>query len=158
MGEFNVEITGLDKALSKITRYTNVTPEKVKKAMIQTGYAIETEAKKNVPVDSGNLKSNITTSWSGDGPGQEKDGVGKPPAVPGEETVVVGSNVEYAKYQEFGFHGEVKVKAHTRGGSGVKAHTRKVNYAGKPYLYPAFQKKKGMLKKKLDKAVELDKT
>ena len=158
MGEFNVEITGLDKALSKITRYTNVTPEKVKKAMIQTGYAIEAEAKKGAPVDTGHLAASVSTSWSGDGPDQGKDGVGKPPAVPGEETVVVGSNVEYAKYQEFGFHGEVKVKAHTREGSGVKAHTRKVNYAGKPYLYPAFQKKKGMLKKKLDKAVELDKT
>jgi len=158
MGEFSVEITGLDKALNRIKRYANVTPEKVKKAMILTGYAIEAAAKKGAPVDTGNLAASISTSWSGDGPDQGKEGVGTPPTAPGEESVVVGSNVEYAKYQEFGFHGEIKVKAHTRGGSGVKAHTRKVNYAGKPYLYPAFQKKKGMLIKKLDKAVELEKT
>ena len=67
-----------------------------------------------------------------------------------------GSNLEYADYHEFGFHGTVQVRAHerraarTRTASGkfrkraadagthsVRAHTRDVNYAGRPYARPA---------------------
>lgn len=74
-----------------------------------------------------------------------------------------GSNLEYADYHEFGFHGTVQVRAHERraarrklasafGPRGkdkfsrrrkdspvvhVNAFTRDVNYPGKPYARPA---------------------
>ena len=76
-----------------------------------------------------------------------------------------GSNLDYADYHEFGFKGSVAVRAHRRraartrlasawGARGkdkfrarpknaaehdVKAHTREVNYAGKPYARPALR-------------------
>ncbi len=74
----------------------------------------------------------------------------------------IGTNTDYAPYHEFGFHGEESVRAHTRRASrtkkasawgargkdvfgrraskatfGVRAHERRVNYAGHPYLRPA---------------------
>lgn len=87
----------------------------------------------------------------------------------------IGSNVPYAAYHEFGFHGVENVKSHLRvasleiarknklgtvflvqrGGSkrlakslkryditnitGVRAHTRKIDYDGRPYLRPALE-------------------
>jgi hypothetical protein len=96
----------------------------------------------------------------------------------------IGSNVKYAAFHEFGFHGTESVRAHTRvvghvGSKGeslptrkavmdnkgnvafyqdirpgfvrmglsnfkglgtVKAHTRKVDYAGRPFIGPALEK------------------
>lgn len=105
----------------------------------------------------------------------------------------VGSNVKYAAYHEFGFHGTVNVRAHTRvmqnfneSGSEVpfapgrvvsgvlqtrkqvarrqkrgfvavqfvRAHSRRVNYAGKPYVRPALEKSGPVIIAELNK--ELD--
>lgn len=52
----------------------------------------------------------------------------------------IGTNVVYAAYHEFGFHGVVNVKAHSRLGHAVKAHERHVDYAGKPFLRPGLRK------------------
>ncbi len=80
-------------------------------------------------------------------------------------TGVIGTNVPYAAYHEFGFHGTVQVKGFNRvthlvngknqmlakggkknaaklktgfvGVSPVHAHPRRINYAGKPFLRPA---------------------
>jgi HK97 gp10 family phage protein len=49
----------------------------------QAGLIVEGQAKLNAPVDSGNLRSSITT--------EVKD-----------EEVIVGTNVEYAPYVEYG--------------------------------------------------------
>ena len=90
-----------------------------------------------------------------------------------EITGRIGSNLPYAAYHEFGFHGVENVSAHSRvtelavhkgkAGAGVfivqrgtkklsrsqktgfagvtfvKAHSRKVDYAGRPYLRPALE-------------------
>ena len=76
--------------------------------------------------------------------------------VPGRGVVgKFGNNVKYARYHEFGFHGSVSVRAHERlvrglqGGAGkpadqvfrfVKAHRRRVDYAGRPFAAPALKK------------------
>lgn len=49
----------------------------------------------------------------------------------------VGTNISYGAYHEFGFRGVANVRGHMRRGHQVRAHTRNVNYAGRPYLRPA---------------------
>lgn len=65
----------------------------------------------------------------------------------------VGVMVAYAAYHEFGYHGTVQVRAHSRqqasrdimrgrrkvasGTANVRAHSRNVNYDGHPYARPA---------------------
>lgn len=55
----------------------------------------------------------------------------------------IGTNVKYAGIHERGFVGPVSVPGHTRktkrGFSFVRAHTRQLNYAGKPFLRPAVE-------------------
>jgi phage gpG-like protein len=116
----------------------------------------------------------------------------------------VGDNVKYAAYHEFGFHGTVNVRAHTRinrffkkstgetmelrrkfvsdtgevlgfresntrvlgrlrqkkiAGLGfvsqlVKAHQRKVNYAGKPFVSPALDEGQPIILEKITKGLD----
>jgi len=61
--------------------------------------------------------------------------------VPGRGVVGrIGTNVRYGAYHEFGFHGVVNVRAHTRGDQFVGSHTRNVNYGGKPFVRPGLKK------------------
>lgn len=57
--------------------------------------------------------------------------------VEGNDYAEVGTNLVYAAYHEYGFHGRVQVSQHTRNGALVRAHGRNVNYPGRPYLRPA---------------------
>lgn len=50
----------------------------------------------------------------------------------GRVTMSFGSNVKYFAFHEFGFKGEVQVKAHTRrNGQAVRAHSRSLVYPGR---------------------------
>lgn len=85
----NINFEGLAGALNKIqdfkTRATQVIAEAVEKAALR----VEADAKDSCPVDTGRLRSSITT-----------DG---PRVISGEEiTAKVGTNVEYAPFVEFG--------------------------------------------------------
>ena len=100
----------------------------------------------------------------------------------------IGTNIPYAGYHEFGFHGTEAVRAHTRvisqtsakgiaiddrrqafdltfvesrkkaagrqrtgsvGVQFVKAHSRTVNYKGRPFLNPALEANLGMIKQQV---------
>lgn len=125
--------------------------ESAKGKLIMIGKAIEVDAVQNVPVDTGRLRSSISTNWSGSGKGRispmnrfvgaittlyntrismrdkesiENDGVGEPPEEEGKFTVVVGSNVFYSIYVEIG---------------GM--------HPPKPFLRPAYEKYRLMLQK-----------
>jgi len=110
----------------------------------------------------------------------------------------IGNAVKYAAFHEFGFHGVIHVKAHTRvvatldarGESidtrrayisdtgqflgwrdsrsraakrskavaftftqNVKAHTRKLDYAGRPFIKPALDKSMDVIKRELNAAL-----
>jgi HK97 gp10 family phage protein len=72
-------------------------------------------------------------------------------------TGIVGTNVSYAKFHEFGLHGSEHIKEHLRtikeafgrplkGGAKritVRAHERKVDYAGHPFMRPALEEFRG---------------
>lgn len=58
-----------------------------------------------------------------------------------DDYAVVGTNISYGAYHEFGFHGRVQVRQHTRHTAEndmlIRAHGRNVDYAGKPFMRPA---------------------
>lgn len=63
-------------------------------------------------------------------------------AVEGEKVRgAMGTNVVYGAFWEFGFHGLEGVRAHQRTVRGsavmVKAHTRKIDQVGRPFIRPA---------------------
>lgn len=79
----------------------------------------------------------------------------------------IGTNIKYAAYHEFGYHGIEQVKgftrAHTPGGKAaarkmrrgsvpfgfVRAHSRNVNYPGKPFLRPALEQTMSLINREL---------
>jgi phage gpG-like protein len=73
-----------------------------------------------------------------------------------------GSDVPYAAYHEHGFHGTIQVRTH-RGNRGAKrglttveftrAHQRKVNYAGRPFLRPALEEGEPIILEEIRKAL-----
>lgn len=103
-------------------------PEQIKQALIAVGMAAETHAKENCPYDTGRLRNSITFALAGQGANSPvyradftryKTKTGKtvirrkniksytykgtaPNAGGKENSVYIGSNVEYAKYVEGG--------------------------------------------------------
>jgi phage gpG-like protein len=55
------------------------------------------------------------------------------------DTVRVGTNQPYAAVHEYGFHGRVNVRAHTREGVPVRAHTRQMMMPERPHARPAMR-------------------
>lgn len=126
-------------------------PERMKKhlleAMKQSLYEVTKELKDRVPVKTGTLRR----SWNPQPPKANAEG-----GFDGK----VSTNLSYAAFMEFGFHGVEQVKAHTRNVKGglnrvstrvlgsiraafglgtggfVRAHSRTIDYAGKPYARP----------------------
>jgi HK97 gp10 family phage protein len=108
----NVESTGF-----RFTSLTNKVKQGVKKGSMKTGLKMERTSKQIVNVDTGRLKGSISTKQDSDG-----------------DTVKtkVGTNVEYAKAQEFG----------------------NAKFPGKPYLGPAFYQHKDDAKKDIKNGIK----
>lgn len=87
MAKFTVELKGGDRAVADIKRYYEKRKPQVERVILQAGHRIEYESKKRVPVDTGRLRSSLTTAED-----RKSD----------EFKVRVGTNVEYAPYVEFG--------------------------------------------------------
>ena len=86
MTSVNVRIEGLDKLARKANR-NHLLGGPLKRFFTSSAIAVQRNAKKRVPVDTGRLRRSIT---------YEVDAAGIP------LWAKVGSNVEYAPYQEFG--------------------------------------------------------
>lgn len=101
----------------------NSITERAKKKLIAVGFMIEREAKTLCPVDTGRLRASISTNWTDSGMLRGKtgtvvnaneyggqlaavesaaDGVGAPSHAHEKFAVVVGTNVHYAPFIEFG--------------------------------------------------------
>jgi len=114
---------------------------------------IQDAARRMAPVDTGQLQGSIQPS---------------PRTVdPGDLTGSVGTNVEYAAVQEFGFTGTVNVSAHKRTmeqGFGdpdnypmtvtVPAHTRRMDRQGTFFLTKATQQAKQTFNKRMADAAQ----
>lgn len=106
----------------------------VEKALVKGGLLVERDAKILCPVDTGRLRASITHRLEG-------AGSTKP-------TVLVGTNVEYAPYVEFG-HGGREVGKASRSGATLYAG----GFVGKPYLFPALRQNRDRIKELVTEAV-----
>jgi hypothetical protein len=82
----------------------------LRKKIVAIGFQIEGDAKRNCPVDTGRLRSSISTNWTNSGMATGKvdgriqsDGIGNPANSDKDKfTVVVGTNVVYGIFIELG--------------------------------------------------------
>lgn len=88
----------------------------VLRALEKMGGTAETHAKKLCPVDTGRLRASITHKYAG------------------EETELVGTNVDYAPYVELGHNQEVGRYVPAIGKRLVASHVE-----GKPFIRPAVE-------------------
>jgi HK97 gp10 family phage protein len=84
---------------------SNEDKQKIKQEVLRIGLYALRRAKQRAPVDTGRLRASITLADSDGlvqplgGDGKEGDSVDSPR---GEFVVRIGTNVEYARFQEFG--------------------------------------------------------
>lgn len=106
--EYSIKVDFIDNSQKILTAFQ----KQVKQALLAIGSTAERHAKENCPVDTGRLRNSIT--WAVEGaqgkPNTNKHPDGKTNAEPADykkhgepekNTVVIGTNVEYAPAQEF---------------------------------------------------------
>lgn len=109
-GKWTYEFTSNVAHVKRITTAAKIA------ALEKMGGTAETYAKKYCPVDTGRLKGSIT---------HQKDG---------DDTMYVGTNVEYAPYVELGHDQEVGRYVPAIGKRLVASHVN-----GKPFIRPAIE-------------------
>jgi len=134
-------VRGIPEAIENLKKYQAVKVEAIKERLKKQAFRVELLAKEMVSVDTGRLKSSISTNWAGSDLGEGKTGAGaeagdgvKRPEGSKELLYVVGSNVKYAPYQEFG--------------------TKRMT--ARPYLFPAYFSLEGETIKALAKIMKED--
>jgi len=148
MDSFKVRMLNMRSIIEKIKeRQAAAAPDStaVKRALQRAAILITSQAKLNVRrqglIDTGRLINSLRWEFYKRG---DVNGIS------------IGSfGVPYAAFWEFGFHGQVPVRSHNRvitrafGRSlekatiaRVRAHQRRIDKQGRPYLYPAYEKHK----------------
>jgi HK97 gp10 family phage protein len=130
---YSLNITGVEEARKRFEKYGKDLELKLRRLVGSTAMSVSARAKINSPVDTGRLRASVTWEFTG------------------QTMAVVGTNVEYANFQEFGFRGAVNVGAHSRTITkafgrvlasavtfDVQPYVREVNYKGKRYVGRAF--------------------
>jgi len=103
-----LDLKGLKQTLQNIEKWHRKADKLSEDALKQVGFAIETDAKRGVPVQYGTLKNSITTNWSKSNIDHSSvEGVSKPVSGKDEFIVAVGSRVKYSVIQEFGSWGDM---------------------------------------------------
>ena len=124
----------LEKFGKELRQYRRDLEKTLKKAMEKTVLEIEAEAKRRCPVDTGRLRSSIN------------------PKVKSPTEGSVGTNVEYAKYVEYGTRRRDKGSGNGRGrGRGRGNHP---GMRAQPFLEPAFIVGKKRAKKYFNEAFD----
>ena len=119
MAGFSISIFGADKLSSLFSGFKGVLGEVVSSNISNMGLRFEALAKKATPVDTGRLRASITT--------QDQQGM----------SYVVGTNVEYAEYVEYGTPSGSMEPRHVEGGQS------RVLGQG-PFAYALLQFKQGV--------------
>ena len=156
----SVKVLGINEAMAKLKKYQVIKREASKVALMSVGFQIEAAAKQMAPVDFGRLRASISTNWSGSGIDSGKtgakaepgDGVGNPGVVSRAFgfSVVVGTNVTYAKAVE---HGHVQTPGRFVPAIGKRLVASFVE--GKPYLHPAYFMHEGEVIKRLSAVMKM---
>jgi phage gpG-like protein len=146
-------LKGLSSLKRSFRRYEAEVRKQVAFEMTAVMEEIQDAARRLAPVETGQLQGSIQPD---------------PRTVdPDDLTGSVGTNVEYAAAQEFGFTGTVQVSAHKRTITEafgepldspktvtVQAHTRRMDIPGNFYLTKAAQQAKQTYKKRIGDAIE----
>lgn len=129
-----------NKVMRKVDALEPQLKKKAELAINASALRIESDAKRRVPVDTGNLRSSIKTEKFG--------GVGRR----------VYTNTEYAPYVEFGTRDKVKTTIEGVDYSSVAKQFKRSSGGGggvppRPYLFPAFESEKPNLIKNLKRII-----
>jgi len=148
-----LRVKGLRSLRSNLRKYVKDVRVEVAREMTAVMSEIQDAARRIVPVDTSNLQSSIQPD----------------PAVVDSNDLSgsVGTGLEYAAVQEFGFTGTVSVSAHKRTmtkGFGdadnypmtvtIPAHTRRMDIEGNFYLTKAAQAAKQTYSKRMRDAIQ----
>ena len=144
------KIKGIDKAQKRWRDMARKFPHVTKKAMHDATIMILTRAHDNVTnagpfllnVKTGALRSAIHPTVKQRG-GDYTVG-----------TVGIGPHVPYGKTHEYGFTGTQRVKAHTRKGSQVQAHTRFMRLKKRPWLSLAYRIRKPRIRQRFERITQ----
>ena len=126
-------LTGSDDFFKPMARLTRSGRKKLEDALLKKGLQVERYAKQFCPVDTGRLRSSITTKleYRGSTP-----------------IVRIGTNVEYAPFIEFGsepyiIEPDEAEALHWQDAAGEDVFAKKVEHPGipsQPFLIPALDK------------------
>lgn len=111
--------------ISNVPEILKMSEDAKQQALNKIGLAAEGYAKRLAPVDTGRLRASITyaTVTQQGQPGSEaKEGDAQMHAVPDKDAVYLGTNVEYAIYQEFGTKKQPKGKHYI--GRAISDHSK----------------------------------
>jgi HK97 gp10 family phage protein len=104
-----LELRGYDQLIAKFKALTEKKQRRLTQALKYGALDILREAKTLCPVKTGRLRGSISYNWVGSGllvgsvdaKAWPQDGIGEPPGDPGL-VFIIGTNVFYAPYVEFG--------------------------------------------------------
>lgn len=130
----NVQVT------SRVFSVKNAAYQAMVKAAEMVGGIVEGHAKEYCPVNTGNLRNSITYVFE-----EDPDH----PSNENEVTVIIGTNVEYAPYVEFGHHQEVG-----RYVPAIKKRLVKEFVAARPFLAPAMNNHLGEIEQAIRENIE----
>lgn len=92
----NIQLQGFEEVLNKLQNSPHILEEASKQMLTKATFIARGTAQEASPIDKGTLRESITSKVEGSGK---------------EMTGIVGSNISYAKYQEFGTRGHGPVRA-----------------------------------------------
>lgn len=111
-------VEGQKELIKKLQNIAKKATSNVEQALIESALMVERDAKIKTPVDTGRLRQSIS---------HETENFGSE-----NPAVIVGTNVDYAGYIEFGTSKQ----------------------PAQPYLYPALTENKEKIKKKVKQAIQ----
>ena len=144
------KIKGMDKAQKRFRDMAKKFPKITKQAMHDATIMIERKAIDNVTnagpdllnVGKGILRVSIHSVVKQRGGDFTVGTTGIPPHVP------------YGRTHELGFTGNQRVKAHTRKGSTVRAHTRFMRLKKRPWLSGAYKLRKRAIERRFERITQ----
>jgi len=144
--KLSVKVIGESQLLAKLRRLSdNVAGQALENAVVSGALLVQNEAKTKSPYLTGNLRRSIHIGGHSDKSelgNSTGDDIGGNKNTRDRAEVLVGTNVEYARRQEFGF-------------SGADSRGRIFNQVPRPYLRPALDEKKQSVAKEIAAALKI---
>ena len=149
------QVVGTEAVVANLGKMSATIHERIARAVRKSAVEVQGAVKENLndvilKRRSGHLGGSITTRDDDSG---------------NEIKSLVGTNIEYGRYHELGFNGSESVRAHVvnrKSAFGRKTrpysftmpeHSRKVNYAGRPFLVPTLNAMAPTIRKRIAGAV-----